>query len=50
MKLIIIGGGVAGLSAGIYARKRGWETVIYEKNAVAGGECTSWKRQGYHID
>lgn len=50
MKVIIIGGGVAGLSAGIYARKRGWDTVIYEKNASAGGECTSWKRQGYHID
>lgn len=50
MKIIIVGGGVAGLSAGIYARKRGWDTVIYEKNGVAGGECTSWKRKGYHID
>lgn len=50
MRIIIVGAGVAGLSAGIYARKQGWDTVIYEKNAVAGGECVSWKRKGYHID
>lgn len=30
-KIIIIGGGVSGLSSGIYARKSGFETIILEK-------------------
>ena len=50
MKIIIIGGGVAGLSAGIYARRSGFDCEIYEQHTVVGGECTYWKRQGYHID
>lgn len=49
-KVIIIGGGIAGLSAGIYALQGGLTAEIYEKNAIAGGECTGWNRQGYHID
>lgn len=49
-KIIIIGGGIAGLSAGIYARKAGFETTIYEKNGVPGGNCSGWNRNGYHID
>lgn len=49
-KVIIIGGGVAGLSAGIYARLAGFEAEIYDKNAIPGGECTGWNRKGYHID
>lgn len=46
----IIGGGISGLTAGIYALKAGYDTTVFEKNPVAGGECTSWERQGYHID
>lgn len=49
-KIIIIGGGVAGLSAGIYALQAGFETEIYEKNSHAGGQCTGWNRNGYFID
>lgn len=49
-KVIIIGGGIAGLSAGIYAQQNGFATEIYEKNPMVGGECTGWNRQGYHID
>ncbi|KKG73835.1 phytoene desaturase family protein [Methanosarcina mazei] len=49
-KIIIIGGGIAGLSAGIFARKNGFESEILEKNRRLGGECTGWDRQGYHID
>ena len=36
-KIAIIGGGVAGLSAGIYAERLGYDTTIYEKNSVLGG-------------
>lgn len=49
-KVIIIGGGIAGLSAGIYCLRNGCDAAIYEKNAAVGGECTGWNRQGYHID
>lgn len=49
-KIIIIGGGIAGLSAGIHAQKYGFDSVIYEKHSILGGECTGWDRKGYHID
>ena len=49
-KIIIIGGGIAGLSAGIFAQKNGFESFILEKNHRLGGECTGWDRDGYHID
>lgn len=49
-KIVIIGGGVAGLTAGIFAQKNGFDSIILEKHHTLGGECTGWDRQGYHID
>lgn len=49
-KIIIIGGGVAGLTAGIFAQKSGFGSVIYEKNSFTGGECSGWDKNGFHID
>lgn len=49
-KIIIIGGGVAGLSAGISAKLNGFDALILEKNPVLGGLCTGWDRKGMHID
>lgn len=49
-KIIIIGAGIAGLSAGVYGKLAGYDVEIYEKNPVAGGECMGWNRNGYHID
>ena len=46
-KLVIIGGGVAGITAGIYARMSGFETTVIEQHALPGGNCTSWRRNGY---
>ena len=48
--IIIIGGGIAGLTAGIYAQKKGFDSDIYEQQSVPGGECTGWDRRGFHID
>jgi phytoene dehydrogenase-like protein len=48
--VIIIGAGIAGLSAGIYARMNGFDTQIFEMHTQPGGLCTSWKRKGYTID
>jgi len=47
---IIIGGGIAGLSAGIYSRLNTYDTEILEMHSVAGGQCTAWKREGYTFD
>jgi phytoene dehydrogenase-like protein len=49
-KIVIVGGGIAGLSAGIQARKFGFDTVLCERHSVVGGQCTGWDRAGYHID
>jgi len=49
-KVVIIGGGIAGLSAGIYAAMNGFDTEIIEMNAIAGGQCTAWDRKGYRFD
>lgn len=49
-KILIIGGGISGLTAGIYAQKCGFESTIFEKHAILGGECTGWDRGEYHID
>ncbi|MBN2379977.1 NAD(P)/FAD-dependent oxidoreductase [candidate division WOR-3 bacterium] len=48
--IIIIGGGIAGLSAGCYARMNGYETIIFEMHDKPGGLCAAWKRKGYTFD
>lgn len=49
-KIVIIGGGIAGMTAGVLLQKEGFTTEIYEKNVLPGGQCTGWKREGYFID
>jgi phytoene dehydrogenase-like protein len=49
-KILIIGAGVADLSAGIYAQMNGFESTIYEMHRIPGGLCTSWRRRGYIFD
>ena len=46
-KVIIIGGGIAGLSAGVFAQRCGFDAVILESHNIAGGNCTSWKRKEF---
>ena len=48
--VVIIGGGLAGLSAGCYARASGFKTTIVEHNLALGGVCTAWNRGSYVID
>jgi phytoene dehydrogenase-like protein len=48
--LLIIGGGIAGLTAGCYGRMNGYRTTILEQHTLPGGLCTSWERQGYTFD
>jgi phytoene dehydrogenase-like protein len=48
--IIIIGGGLAGLSAGCYARRSGFRSTIVEHNLALGGVCTAWQRGPYLVD
>ena len=48
--VIIIGAGIAGLSAGCYGQMNGYETKIFEMHSIPGGLCTSWKRKSYTFD
>ncbi|UCD98739.1 MAG: NAD(P)/FAD-dependent oxidoreductase [Chloroflexota bacterium] len=48
--IIIIGGGIAGLSAGCYAQMNGYRSRIFEMHNLPGGLCTAWERKGYVFD
>jgi len=48
--IVIVGAGMAGLSAGCYARMNGYKATILEMNAVPGGLCAAWTRKGYTFD
>jgi len=49
-KVVIIGGGIAGLCTGVYLQKNGFETQILEMHSIAGGLATAWKRGGYTFE
>lgn len=49
-KINIIGAGISGLCAGCYLQMNGFDTQIFEKHAIPGGLCTSWKKGDYTID
>ena len=47
---MIVGAGIAGLSAGIYAARSGYRVTVLEMHDLPGGLCTSWTRKGYLFD
>jgi len=49
-KMVIVGGGLAGLSAGCYARVNDFDVTIVEHNLGLGGVCTAWYRGAYLVD
>jgi len=46
-RVVVVGAGIAGLTAAIYARRSGFDVTLIEQHRIAGGMCTSWKRRGY---
>lgn len=48
--IIVIGAGIAGLSAGCYGQMNGYKVHIFEQDTRPGGLCTSWERKGYTIN
>jgi phytoene desaturase len=49
-KVIVIGAGVAGLSAAIRLQSKGFQVHIYEKNDRVGGRMHQFKDQGFTFD
>jgi phytoene dehydrogenase-like protein len=48
--IVIIGGGIAGLCAAVYAQKCGYQVEVFEMHDAAGGLATSWRRGGYTFE
>lgn len=42
--IVIVGAGMAGLSAGCYVRMNGYKATILERNSIPGGLSTAWPR------
>jgi phytoene dehydrogenase-like protein len=49
-RIAIIGGGIAGLCAAVYARKCGYAEDVYEMGHVPGGLAMSWRRGQYTFE
>lgn len=49
-KIVIIGGGIAGLSAAVYALKCGYQVEVLEMHDIAGGLAMSWRRGDYTFE
>ncbi|WP_262391329.1 NAD(P)/FAD-dependent oxidoreductase [Nocardiopsis sp. CNR-923] len=48
--MIIVGGGLGGLSTGVYARMNGYRTRIFEMHEIPGGCCTAWDKGDFTFD
>ncbi len=46
----IIGAGLAGLAAGVYAQLNGYQAHIFEHHSQAGGVAATWRRGEYTIE
>ena len=50
LKAIVIGAGLAGLSAGYRLQQAGWQVQVLERADYPGGRAASLNKQGYLID
>jgi squalene-associated FAD-dependent desaturase len=50
MRAVVVGAGLAGLSAAMRLRERGFEVVIVERSRLVGGKATSFTVDGIEVD
>ncbi len=48
--VIVIGAGIAGITAAIHLAKAGLHVTVFEKNTHPGGRCDRLSRAGHHFD
>jgi phytoene desaturase len=49
-RLVVIGGGFAGLAAAIEAARQGAEVTLLERAPTLGGKAAEWRSQGFRFD
>jgi len=49
-KMIIVGGGIAGLCTAVYAQRCGYQAEVLEMHSMAGGLAMSWQRGHYTFE
>ena len=49
-KIVIVGGGIAGLCSAVYALKCGYDVEVLEMHDMAGGLAMSWRRGAYTFE
>jgi len=50
MKVVVIGGGLAGLTAAADLAERGVRVLLLEKRPVLGGKVSSWDTDGWPVE
>lgn len=48
--MIIIGGGIGGLSTACYAQMNGYDSHVLEMHEIPGGCCTGWQKGDFTFD
>lgn len=48
--VVVIGGGISGLGVAGLLTKKGYHTVLLERESILGGRCTSFSYRGYTVD
>ena len=49
-KVLIVGGGIAGISSAIQLKMKGFDVTIYEKKLCLGGRNSAMKVDGYTFE
>ncbi|MBR1639874.1 MAG: NAD(P)/FAD-dependent oxidoreductase [Treponema sp.] len=49
-KVLVVGAGISGLSAAIYAVRSGFDVTVLEQHNTFGGLSTAWSRKGYFFE
>ena len=49
-KIVVIGSGISGISAGYHLKEKGYDATVYEKDSEWGGLCGNFSIEGFRFD